>query len=158
AQFEQSMSARVGAQHAIAVSNATGALRLACIALGLGAGRRLWTSPNTFLASANCARYCGAEVDFVDIDPLTLNMSVSALATRLESAKRRGELPHVVVPVHFAGLPCDMAAIGALARQYGFKVIEDASHAVGAEYAGEPVGNCRYSDLTVFSFHPVKVL
>ncbi len=158
AQFEQGMCARVRARHAIAVSNGTAALHLACIALGLGPGRRLWTSPNTFVASANCARYCGAEVDFVDIDPRTLNMSVPLLEAKLIEAERAGRLPDVLVPVHFGGLPCDMAEIARLAKRYRFAVIEDASHAVGAEYRDEPVGSCRYADITVFSFHPVKII
>lgn len=156
--FEQAMAGRVGARHAIAVCNATAAMHLACRALGLGPGGRLWTSPNTFVASANCGLYCGATVDFVDIDPATLNMSVAALTAKLEAAERNGTLPNIVVPVHFAGQPCDMADIGELARRYGFAVIEDASHAVGAEYRGEPTGNCRHSDITVFSFHPVKIM
>jgi UDP-4-amino-4,6-dideoxy-N-acetyl-beta-L-altrosamine transaminase len=156
--FEQAMAARCGARHALAVCNATAALHVACRALGLGPGGRLWTSPNTFVASANCGLYCGASVDFVDIDPGTLNMSVAALAAKLETAERKGTLPNVIIPVHFAGQPCDMTAIGNLARRYGFAVIEDASHAVGAEYGGEPTGNCRHSDITVFSFHPVKIM
>jgi UDP-4-amino-4,6-dideoxy-N-acetyl-beta-L-altrosamine transaminase len=157
-EFENGLATRVGAQHAIAVSSATAALHIGCLGLGLGPGQRLWTSPNTFAASANCARYCGADVDFVDIDPQTLNLSVPALAAKLEGAQRAGNLPHVVVPVHFGGLPCDMAAIGELARKYGFAVIEDASHAVGAQAGSEATGRCTYSNLTVFSFHPVKLL
>ncbi|TFW18183.1 UDP-4-amino-4,6-dideoxy-N-acetyl-beta-L-altrosamine transaminase [Massilia arenosa] len=156
--FEQALAAYVGAQHGVAVANATAALHIACLALGVGEGSRVWTSPNTFLASANCALYCGASVDFVDIDPATYNMSTAALAAKLEQAKAAGTLPDVVIPVHFAGQSCDMEAIGALARDYGFRVIEDASHAVGADYRGGKVGNCRHSDLTVFSFHPVKIL
>ena len=153
--FEQAAALRCGAAHAVAVFNGTVALHLACRALGLGPGDTLWTSPNTFVASANCALYCGASVDFVDMDPKTYNMSISALEEKLSSTKK---IPKIVVPVHFAGQPCDMRAIGALAKKYGFAVIEDASHAVGASYLGEPVGNCRHSDITVFSFHPVKIV
>ncbi|MEW6445850.1 MAG: UDP-4-amino-4,6-dideoxy-N-acetyl-beta-L-altrosamine transaminase [Pseudomonadota bacterium] len=156
--FEDAVRAHTGAPHAIAVSNATVALHLACLALDLGPGDRLWTSPNTFVASANCGLYCGATVDFVDIDPLTLNMSVAALETKLEQAEREGRLPRVVVPVHFAGQSCDMRAIHALARRYGFRIIEDASHAIGGSYLGEPVGGGQWSDITVFSFHPVKII
>lgn len=157
-QFEAAFAAYCGARHAVATSNATAALHLACLALGLGPGDRLWTSPNTFVASANCARYCGAEVGFVDIDPDTYNLSVPALAAKLADARRDGRLPKIVVPVHFAGQPCDMAGIRALADDYGFAIIEDASHAVGARYRGTPVGACDYSDITVFSFHPVKII
>lgn len=156
--FEQAVAGRCGAAHAVAVNSATSALHLACLALGLGPGDRLWTSPITFVASANCARYCGAEVDFVDIDLRTGNLSIALLAEKLERAATDGRLPKIVVPVHFAGQPCDMAAIHALSRRYGFRIIEDASHAIGARYRGEPVGNCRYSDITVFSFHPVKII
>jgi UDP-4-amino-4,6-dideoxy-N-acetyl-beta-L-altrosamine transaminase len=156
--FEQAVSAHVGARHAIAVNSATAALHIACLALELGAGDWLWTSPITFVASANCALYCGAKVDFVDIDPATYNMSVEKLAEKLVSAEKEGRLPKVVVPVHFSGQSCDMAGIHKLSQQYGFKVIEDASHAIGASYHGQPVGNCRYSDITVFSFHPVKII
>jgi len=156
--FEAHLAATVGAPHATAVSNATAALHLACLALGLGPGDRLWTSPNTFVASANCARYCGAEVDFVDIDPRTYNMSPEALAEKLDRAHRQGELPKILVPVHFAGQPCDMAEIRQLADRYGVRIIEDASHAVGARYRDLPVGACQYGDITVFSFHPVKII
>lgn len=156
--FEQAVARRCGAAHAVAVNSATSALHLACLALGLGPGDSLWTSPITFVASANCARYCGAEVDFVDIDPASCNMSVTALAEKLARAATSGRLPKIVVPVHLAGQPCDMAAIHVLGRRYGFRIIEDASHAIGARYRGEPVGNCRYSDITVFSFHPVKIV
>jgi UDP-4-amino-4,6-dideoxy-N-acetyl-beta-L-altrosamine transaminase len=131
---------------------------LACLALGVGAGDRVWTVPNTFVASANCARYCGATVDFVDIDPVTYNLSTRALAARLEQAKALGALPKVVIPVHFAGLPCDMPAIHSLAGTYGFRIIEDASHAIGARLQDAPIGDCRCSDIVVFSFHPVKIL
>jgi UDP-4-amino-4,6-dideoxy-N-acetyl-beta-L-altrosamine transaminase len=148
----------VGASHALAVNSATSALHIACLALGLGPGDRLWTTPITFVASANCGLYCGAQVDFVDIDPRTYNLCPQALAHKLEQAEREGRLPKVVVPVHLCGQPCDMQAIHALARRYGFKVIEDASHAIGGKYQGEFIGNCRYSDITVFSFHPVKII
>ena len=156
--FEQALAARVGAKHGVAVSNATAGLHIACLALDLGPGDRLWTSPNTFVASANCGLYCGATVDFVDIDPRSLNMSVPALAAKLEAAAANGTLPKVVVPVHFAGQSCDMQAIHALGQRHGFRIIEDASHAVGGSYLGLPVGNGRFSDLTVFSFHPVKII
>lgn len=157
-QFEQALAAYCGARHAVAVCNATAALHLACLALGVGPGRRVWTVPNTFLASANCALYCGAQVDFVDIDDATYNLDVPALAAKLRAARERDCLPDVLIAVHFAGQSCDMAGVAALAAEYGFKVIEDASHAVGADYLDGKVGNCRYSDLTVFSFHPVKIL
>lgn len=156
--FEAALARRCGAPHAVAVSNATAALHLACLALDVGPGDRVWTSPNTFVASANCALYCGAIVDFVDIDPDTLNISVTALEEKLRQAAASGQLPKVVIPVHFAGLPCDMSAIARLAGEYGFRVIEDASHAVGARYQDGAVGNCRHSDITVFSFHPVKII
>ncbi|MDO9313080.1 MAG: UDP-4-amino-4,6-dideoxy-N-acetyl-beta-L-altrosamine transaminase [Burkholderiaceae bacterium] len=156
--FEQSVAQHVGASHALAVNSATSALHIACLALGLGAGDRLWTTPVTFVASANCGLYCGAEVDFVDIDPRTYNLCPQALERKLEQAEREGKLPKVVVPVHLCGQPCDMQAIHALAQRYGFKVIEDASHAIGGKYQGEFIGNCHYSDITVFSFHPVKII
>jgi len=156
--FEQAVAAACGAAHAVAVSNATAALHLACLALGLGPGDLCWTSPITFVASANCARYCGADVDFVDIDPRTRNIGIAALQDKLERAERAGRLPKVLVAVHLCGDPCDLQALQALSRRYGFAVIEDASHAIGALYRGEPVGNGRYSDITVFSFHPVKII
>lgn len=156
--FEQALAAYCGAARGVAMNSATSALHVACLALGLGPGDRLWTSPNTFVASANCGLYCGAEVDFVDTDPATYNMSVAALEARLVAAAAEGRLPKVVIPVHFAGQSCEMRAIHALGQQYGFRIIEDASHAVGATYLGEPVGNCRYSDITIFSFHPVKII
>ncbi|MBN9473048.1 MAG: UDP-4-amino-4,6-dideoxy-N-acetyl-beta-L-altrosamine transaminase [Bordetella sp. SCN 67-23] len=156
--FEQAIAQHVGARHALAVNSATSALHIACLALGLGPGDWLWTTPITFVASANCGLYCGAKVDFVDIDPDTYNLCPRALEKKLKQADREGCLPKVVVPVHLAGQSCDMEAIHALAQQYGFKVIEDASHAVGGKYKGEFVGNCRYSDITVFSFHPVKIV
>lgn len=156
--FEQSVAQHVGASHALAVNSATSALHIACLALGLGPGDRLWTTPITFVASANCALYCGAEVDFVDIDPRTYNLCAQALALKLEQAEREGTLPKIVVPVHLCGQPCDMQAIHALSQRYGFKIIEDASHAIGGKYQGEFIGNSRYSDITVFSFHPVKII
>ncbi|RAU39804.1 MULTISPECIES: UDP-4-amino-4,6-dideoxy-N-acetyl-beta-L-altrosamine transaminase [unclassified Pseudomonas] len=156
--FEAAMAQRCEAAFGVAVCNATAALHIACLAAGLGEGDRLWTSPNTFLASANCGRYCGAHVDFVDIDPLTWNLDVHALARKLEAAKREGRLPKVLVAVAFAGQSCDMRAIRALSQRYGFVVIEDASHAVGARYAGRPVGCGEFADMTVFSFHPVKIV
>ena len=156
--FEARVAEYCGTPHAVAVCNATAALHLACLALDLGPGDRLWTSPVTFVASANCALYCGAQVDFVDIDPRTGTLCPDALAAKLAEAERRGTLPKVVVPVHLCGQPCDMEAIAALARRYGFKVIEDAAHAIGARYQGEKVGNCRHSDITIFSFHPVKIV
>ena len=158
ARFERALAGYCGAAHGVAVANATAALHIACLALDLGPGDWLWTSPNTFLASANCALYCGARVDFVDIDPRTYNMDPAALAARLEQAARDARLPKVVVPVHFAGQSCDMAAIGALGKRYGFRIVEDASHAVGGRYRGVPVGSCAFSDITVFSFHPVKIV
>lgn len=156
--FERNIAKRCQAQYVVAVSNATAALHLACLALDLQPGDRLWTSPNSFVASANCGLYCDAEVDFVDIDPNTWNISTTALAQKLQQAERDGVLPKVMVVVHFAGLPCDMASIHELCQRYRIKLIEDASHAVGARYRDEPVGNCRYSDITVFSFHPVKIV
>jgi UDP-4-amino-4,6-dideoxy-N-acetyl-beta-L-altrosamine transaminase len=156
--FEQVVAQHVGASHALAVNSATSALHIACLALELGPGDHLWTTPVTFVASANCALYCGAQVDFVDIDPQTYNLCPQALERKLEQAKRDGKLPKVVVPVHLCGQPCNMQAIHALARRFGFKIIEDASHAIGGRYQGEFIGNCRYSDITVFSFHPVKII
>jgi UDP-4-amino-4,6-dideoxy-N-acetyl-beta-L-altrosamine transaminase len=156
--FEQAVATYCKAEHGIAVNSATSALHIACLALGLGHGDWLWTSPITFVASANCGLYCGAQVDFVDIDPRTFNLCPTELEKKLVLAKQQGKLPKVVVAVHLCGQPCDMAAIHALSLQYGFKVIEDASHAIGATYKGEAVGNCRYSDITVFSFHPVKII
>jgi UDP-4-amino-4,6-dideoxy-N-acetyl-beta-L-altrosamine transaminase len=156
--FERRIAGLCGARHGVAFSNATAALHIACRALDVGPGDLVWTSPITFVASANCALYCGADVDFVDIDARTWNMDPQALARKLDHARRAGRLPKVVIPVHLCGQPCDMRAIHALAQQYGFKVIEDASHAVGGSYLGEPIGNGRYSDITVFSFHPVKII
>jgi len=156
--FEAAVAERVGARYAIAVNSGTSALHIACLALGLGHGDLLWTSPITFVASANCGRYCGADIDFVDINPTTLNMSVEALQDKLVKARQQGRLPKVVVPVHFAGEPTEQEAIWALAQEYGFRVLEDASHALGASRKGQPVGNCCWSDITVFSFHPVKII
>ncbi|SCW62785.1 MULTISPECIES: UDP-4-amino-4,6-dideoxy-N-acetyl-beta-L-altrosamine transaminase [unclassified Pseudomonas] len=156
--FEQQVAQHVGASHALAVNSATSALHIACLALGLGPGDRLWTSPITFVASANCGLYCGAQVDFVDIDPRTYNLCPLALERKLEQAERANALPKVVVVVHLCGQPCDMQAIHGLAQRYGFKVIEDASHAIGGKYQGEFIGNGKYSDITVLSFHPVKII
>ena len=156
--FENKVAAYCGVKYAVAVTNATSALHIACLAAGLGEGDLLWTSPITFVASANCARYCGADVDFVDIDEKTYNMSVPALEEKLQQAKRKGRLPKIVVPVHLAGQSCDMRAMRQLAEEYGFTLLEDASHAVGADYLDAKVGSCRFSDMTVFSFHPVKII
>ena len=156
--FEQAVASRVGARHAVAMNSATSALHVACMALGLGPGDVLWTVPTTFVASANCARYCGADVDFVDIDPVSWTMSVEALAAKLQAAKRAGRLPKVVVPVHLTGQPTEQEAIAQLAREFGFRVLEDASHSIGGARNGEPVGSCKWSDVTVFSFHPVKII
>jgi dTDP-4-amino-4,6-dideoxygalactose transaminase len=179
--FEQAVAEYCGAQYGVAVNSATSALHIACFALDLGPGDWLWTSPNTFVASANAALYCGAKVDFVDIDPRTYNMSVERLKEKLEQAEKEGLLPKIVMPVHFAGQPCDMPAIHALSQQYGFKIIEDASHAIGASYtpviASEfrpviarsseattkqstsiKIGSCTHSHITVLSFHPVKII
>lgn len=157
-EFEKTVAAYCGANHAVAVNSATSALHIACIALGVGPGDLVWTSPITFVASANCARYCGADVDFVDIDPRTYNMSAASLADKLEKAKASGRLPKVVIPVHLSGQSCEMQAIHALSQQYGFRIVEDASHAIGGSYQGDKVGSCRYSDIAVFSFHPVKII
>ncbi len=156
--FEKAVADYCGAQHAVAVNSATSALHIACLALGVGKGDIVWTTPITFVASANCALYCGATVDFVDIDPRTYNLSVERLVEKLALAEKTGKLPKVVIPVHLCGQPCDMAGIHALSQQYGFKIIEDASHAIGGKYKDEPIGNCRYSDITIFSFHPVKII
>lgn len=157
-EFERAVAVRCQAAHAVAVSNATAALHLACLALEVGPKDVVWTTPNTFVASANCARYCGATIDFVDIDPGTLNMSVPALTEKLAVAKSAGQLPKVIIPVHFSGRSCEMREIARLARSHGIRIIEDASHAIGAEYGGRPVGCCEYSDICVFSFHPVKII
>ena len=156
--FEEAVAASCAATHALAVNSATSALHIACLALGMGRGDWLWTSPITFLASANCALYCGGRVDFVDIDPRTYNLCPIELEKKLIAAEKAGRLPKVVVPVHLSGQPCDMRAIHALGQRFGFKIVEDASHAIGGRYLGEPIGNCRYSDITVFSFHPVKII
>jgi dTDP-4-amino-4,6-dideoxygalactose transaminase len=156
--FETAMAARCEAGFGVAVCNATAALHIACLALDLGPGDLLWTSPNTFVASANCARYCGADVDFVDIDPLTWNLDAVALGHKLERARQAGRLPKVLVAVAFSGQSCDLRAMAALAERYGFAIIEDASHAVGARYAGRPVGCGEFAAMTVFSFHPVKII
>lgn len=156
--FEEALASYTGASKAVAFSNATAALHAACLALGVGPGDRVWTSPTTFVASANCAIYCGADIDFVDIDPHTYNMSVACLQGKLEQARRSGGLPKVVIPVHLCGQSCDMEAIHALSLEYGFRILEDASHAIGGRYQAQAVGNCRFSDITVFSFHPVKII
>ncbi len=157
-QFEREIAEYCGADHACAVNSATSALHIACLSLGLGPGDWLWTTPITFVSSANCALYCGAEVDFVDIDPGTCNMSVQRLEEKLAHAEKNSCLPKIVVPVHFAGQSCDMRAIQKLAKRYGFRVIEDAAHAAGGRYLEYPVGSCKYSDVAVFSFHPVKII
>lgn len=155
--FEEAFARRHDVSHAIGCANATAALHISCLALGVGAGSRVWTSPISFVASANCALYCGGQIDFVDIDPVSRNMSTAALTHKLEAADRDGTLPHVVIPVDFSGQPCDLAEIRALADRYGFKILEDASHATGADYQGRPVGSA-HADLTVFSFHAVKIV
>ena len=157
-EFEKVVASYCGAKYAVAVNSATSALHIACLALGVGPGDLVWTSPVTFVASANCARYCGADVDFVDIDPRTYNMSIACLSEKLEHAQRNGRLPKVVIPVHLAGQSCEMEAIHTLSLKFGFRIIEDASHAIGGSYKGEKVGCGRYSDITVFSFHPVKII
>jgi len=156
--FEQAVADRVRAQHAIAVNSATSALHVACLALDLGPGDLLWTSPVTFVASANCGRYCGADVDFVDIEPETFNICAHALEAKLDAAARAGRLPKVIVAVHMCGQSPDMARIAGLAAAHGVRIIEDASHSIGADYLGAPVGNSAHSDITVFSFHPVKII
>ncbi len=156
--FEKTVARHVGAKHALAVNSATSALHIACLALGLGAGDWLWTTPVTFVASANCGLYCGAQVDFVDIDPRTYNLCSKALEAKLLVAAKTGKLPKVLVTVHLCGQSCEMSAIHALGQKYGFKIIEDASHAIGGKYKGEFIGNGRYSNITVFSFHPVKII
>lgn len=157
-QFEAAVAEYCGAAHAVAVCNATAALHIACLALGVGPGDRVWTTPITFVASANCAVYCGASIDFVDIDPGTCNISIAALTEKLARARVMGTLPKVVIPVHLCGQSCDMKAIHALSQEFGFSVIEDASHAIGGFYLDKPVGGCQYSDITIFSFHPVKII
>jgi UDP-4-amino-4,6-dideoxy-N-acetyl-beta-L-altrosamine transaminase len=156
--FEEKIAKYCDAKYAVAVNSATSALHIACLALGLREKDLVWTTPITFVASANCALYCGAQIDFVDINPVTLNLCINALAEKLEKSKSLGRLPKIVIPVHFAGTPCDMEAIYLLSKKYGFKIIEDASHAIGARYQGEVVGKCQFSDITIFSFHPVKII
>ena len=156
--FEQAIIDACDAKYAVAVNSATSALHIACLALGLGNDDWLWTTPNTFVASANCALYCGAKVDFVDIDPRTYNLCAKQLEKKLIAAQKVGKLPKIVIPVHFSGQSCDMQAIHELAKKYGFKIIEDASHAIGGKYQDAPIGNSRYSDITIFSFHPVKIV
>lgn len=156
--FERSVASRVGANFAVAVNSGTSALHIACMALGLKKGGRLWTTPNTFVASANCGRYCGAEIDFVDIDPDTWNISITQLADKLAKAREQNRLPDILVPVHFSGQPTEQEAIWQLAQKYGFRIIEDAAHAIGATHNEEPVGSCRWSDIAIFSFHPVKII
>lgn len=156
--FEKTIADYCRVNFAVATNSATSALHIACLALRLGPGDYLWTSPNTFVASANCGLYCGAGIDFVDIDPLTYCMSADALEQKLIDANKQNKLPKIVIPVHFAGQSCDMKRIHKLSQQYGFKIIEDASHAIGGRYLDEPIGNCKYSDITVFSFHPVKII
>lgn len=156
--FESAVARYCSAQHAVAVNSATSALHIACLALGVGPNDVVWTTPITFVASANCALYCGADVDFVDIDPRTYNLCAQRLAEKLAQAKTAGRLPKVVIPVHLCGQSCDMESIYALSLQYGFKIIEDASHAIGGRYQGAPIGSCQYSDITIFSFHPVKII
>jgi UDP-4-amino-4,6-dideoxy-N-acetyl-beta-L-altrosamine transaminase len=157
-EFENYVKTYCGATFAVAVNSATSALHIACLSLGLTKGDFLWTTPITFVASANCGLYCGAQVDFVDIDPLTYNLSVKALEEKLVDAEKNGKLPKVVVPVHFSGQSCDMKEIYDLSQQYGFSIIEDASHAIGGRYRNGSIGNCKYSDITIFSFHPVKII
>ena len=156
--FEKTVSDYCGAEYGVAVNSATSALHVACLALGLGEGDWLWTSPNTFVASANCGLYCNAKVDFVDIDPLTYNLSARELEKKLIQAEKEGRLPKILIPVHFAGQSCEMKKIHGLSKQYGFYIIEDASHAIGGKYLDQPIGSCQYSDITVFSFHPVKII
>ena len=156
--FEDALSGITGVKYVTAVNSATSALHIACLALNLQPGDIVWTVPNTFVASANCALYCGAKVDFIDIDPKTSNLSVGLLQQKLSLAKKSGKLPKIVIPVHLSGEPCDLAAIKKLSYEYNFKIIEDASHAIGGEYRGNPIGSCEYSDITVFSFHPVKIV
>ncbi len=156
--FEDKIKNYCGVKNAVAVNSATSALHIACLALDVGPGDRVWTSPITFVASSNCALYCGATVDFVDTDPRTYNISVNALHSKLKEAEKNGVLPKVVIPVHLTGQSCEMAEVYALSKRYGFKIIEDASHAIGGKFLGEPIGNCAFSDITVFSFHPVKII
>ena len=156
--FEKAVASYCGVEHSVAVNSATSGLHIACLALGVGKGDVVWTTPITFVASANCALYCNATIDFVDIDPRTYNMSVEHLSEKLLQAAKNGKLPKVVIPVHMCGQSCDMAGIYRLSKQYGFKIIEDASHAIGGKYRDESIGNCHFSDITIFSFHPVKII
>ena len=156
--FEQAVLKYCGVKHAVAVNSATSALHIACLALNLGPNDYLWTSPNTFVASANCGIYCGAKIDFVDIDPKTYNINPDTLSDKLAKAEKLNKLPKIVIPVHFAGYPCDMEKIYELSKQYGFRIIEDASHAIGASYNDIKIGSCKFSDITIFSFHPVKII
>ena len=156
--FEDRVAEYCGAKFAVSANSATSALHIACLALGVNKGDYVWTSANTFVASSNCALYCGASIDFVDIDPCTYNLSVECLSAKLSDAERHGKLPKVVIPVHLNGLSCNMKEISDLSKKYGFKIIEDASHAIGGKYLGEPIGNCAYSDIAIFSFHPVKII
>ena len=156
--FEKAVADYCGVTYAIATNSATSSLHIACLSLGLGSGDYLWTSPLTFVASANCALYCGAKVDFVDIDPRSYNLCPIALENKLKKAEKVGCLPKIVVPVHLCGQPCDMEAISKLAKRYGFKIIEDASHAIGGKYQNQPIGSSTYSEITIFSFHPVKII
>jgi UDP-4-amino-4,6-dideoxy-N-acetyl-beta-L-altrosamine transaminase len=156
--FESEIATFCGAKYAVAMNSATSALHTACMALDLGPGDWLWTSPNSFVASANCAIYCGAKVDFVDIDPKTYNISVESLKKKLIIAKSENKLPKIIIPVHFAGQSCEMEAIFKLSQEYNFRIIEDASHAIGGKYLDENIGSCRFSDITIFSFHPVKII
>lgn len=156
--FEEMVKDYCGAKFGVAINSATSALHIACLALELGKGDWLWTSPNTFVASANCGLYCGAQVDFVDIDPQTYGLCANALEKKLKVAKEKNKLPKIIIPVHFAGQSCDMKRIYQLSQEYGFKIIEDASHAIGGKYLDRLVGGCQYSDITIFSFHPVKII
>lgn len=157
-EFEDAIKEQCKAEHALAMNSATSALHVACLALDVGKDDIVWTTPITFVASANCALYCGATVDFVDIDPQTYNLSTQALKEKLQTAKTEGKLPKVVIPVHLCGQPCDMEGIYELSKEYGFSIIEDASHAIGGKYQNQPIGNSQYSDITIFSFHPVKII
>ena len=157
-EFETKIAKKVNANFAVAVNSASSALHLACLALDVGVGDWVWTTPNTYVASANCAIHCGAQIDFVDIDPFTYNMNVDLLYSKLKKSKSLNKLPKVVIPVHFAGQPCDMVSIYKLSKEFGFKIIEDASHAIGSQYNKIKVGSCRHSQITVFSFHPVKII
>ena len=156
--FEKAVTEYCGVDYGVAVNSATSALHIACLALNLGPGDWLWTSANTFVASANCALYCGANIDFIDIDPKTYNMCITSLSNKLSKAEKLGKLPKIIIPVHFAGQPCDMLKIQNLSKKYGFKIIEDASHAIGSSFNKVKTGSCKYSDITIFSFHPVKII